>query len=25
MKVYTAPPPIVELVLKSVCLILGEK
>lgn len=25
MKVYTSPPPIVELVLKSVCLILGEK
>ncbi len=23
MKVYTSPPPIVELVLKSVCLILG--
>jgi dynein heavy chain len=25
MKVYSAPPPLVELVLKSVCLILGEK
>ncbi len=25
MKVYASPPPIVELVLKSVCLILGEK
>lgn len=25
MKVYTAPPPLVELVLKAVCLILGEK